>query len=130
MDAVNQYKCDLTEAENAMAGSIISILEKNLSRQSKVKDNAMRCTMFVDKLSLSLDGIMAILNQIPGLSEENVQRITILGKIVDKELDNLFNWIQNPTYNPDHPYGASIMNQAREHFENWRPPLNISDNKL
>lgn len=100
-----------------MIKMVIGILEKNFKRQSAIKDPTIRYTVFVDKLCLTLDGLMSTLeSQQTDLPEDLQKRIQEVNETINKELNNLMEWIQSPSLSPDHDLGNSIMKDAGAHF--------------
>lgn len=97
---------------------VLEILERNLGRQSKVQDEVARYCMFVDKLSLSLDTLLAFMKAVSfGLPDQTIQRVERLSSNIEKELQGLFAWVQRPIYGENHPIGKQIMENAKESFE-------------
>ncbi len=66
-----------------------------------------------------------------------LKRLAELEKQVDEfdlewknDLQDLFTYIQQPTFSPDHPKGRSLMKEAQQHFTaaGVQPPEKISPN--
>ena len=97
--------------------TVISVLESVLSRQALVKDNVTKHLLFLDKLCLSLDVAMAMLSmQLKDTNPELKDRGVKIADQIKKEIESLIEWIQNPVYGPDHPFGHKLMVEDKKHF--------------
>ena len=95
----------------------VCILERNLARQRAIKDPMIRHTLFIEKLSISIDCILGLMeSELSTLPEDLYQRIKILTSNIDKDLAGLMDWIQHPIYSPDHPMGSNMMNESKLEF--------------
>ena len=71
--------------------------------------------MLVVKLCRIVDvGLGFINNDIP---PELKERIITTSQMVTEELNFMLDWISNPVYSPDHPYGNKIMKEANKDFD-------------
>ena len=121
MEGMTEYEKRMKEHEKIMKEENIRILrgitnclDNIFSRQRTIDDPCLRSCLFVDKLSLSLDIAMGMLQ---AMSEEDVpldlqQKILNNSKIIGEELTYLMQWVRSPTYSPDHPFGNNLVNNT------------------
>lgn len=115
---------NMIEQAAPMLDMILRILEKNMDRSRSIKDPVTRFTLLVDKLCLSIDVIMSILesghSKIPDdpKYKDLKSRMDKVGLNINKDLNDLMSWIQQPVYSPDHPLGSDLMEKSKAHFEN------------
>ena len=91
-----------------------------ITRQQTVDDPATRSMMFVDKLLMIMDGTMPFLNSLRyryDLPTDIVSSMEKVHKQIREEVNRLMQWVQNPHYGPDHPYGKHLMQRAKSDFE-------------
>lgn len=106
---------NFTQAANVIIG-----IFNNINRRHKaIKDPATRYALLVDKLCLSLDTGMAVMKMMMeelDIEPEMKIKIEDTSTELQEQLIGLMDWIQNPTYGPDHPYGHSVMKGAENNF--------------
>lgn len=92
---------------------LVEFLESNLKRQEKMKDPVIRHTVFLEKLcmgaELGLCGLKSNVNKFPLELQVRLDAVT---KLVMDKIVELEDWIQQPIYSPDHPYGNNMMKCA------------------
>lgn len=93
----------------------LGIMTNILARQQRVKDPAVRYSLFLDKLCLSIDAAMAGLESLD-LSEDTRNDIKSAIQKIQDEIMLVMDWIQQPSYSPDHPYGNRIMTDSAKSF--------------
>lgn len=109
---------DLEEQIMVMKG-IVEAVESVLSRQRKCKDPVVRYSLFVDKLLTILDVGMGMFK---GLTDDEKYPLELRTKInnlaltLQQDLADLMDWIQQPIYGPDHPYGNRMMRSSMNDF--------------
>ena len=105
------------KSKSRIISSIVNIAENVLSRQRKIGDPVLRHSLFLDKLLLMLDISMGILQEFSNEYPEELRgKIETLSISIQKDLSDLMNWVSNPVYSPDHPYGQGIMKSAKKDF--------------
>ena len=127
--------------------TMIQAISKMVTRMSKIKDPVARFSVITTLFSMIADMATSFLKiklskSIKGLNynnnppEERKKAIEDLIsrkdklehdgdkliEIVDKILDGLSEWIQNPIYSPDHPLGNNIMKDAKSDFTDRHSP--------
>ena len=75
--------------------------------------------MFLEKLLLVQDVVLGTLNNVD-VSDDLGERIKKLAKEVNVEIDGLIDWIQQPTYSPDHSVGINMMKNAEQDFNSQK----------
>lgn len=96
----------------------LSILNNGIARHKRSGDPVLRTTMLVDKLCTIVDvGLGYINTQDDDLPLELKERMTVTSKSITEELNFMLDWISNPVYSPDHPYGNNIMKEANKEFD-------------
>lgn len=136
---------DIKRIENELHGVQIgaNLMCRFIDRLEKIRDPVVRYMMMTELYRLMFDVAISVfeMNII-----DNVQRLRIeelvspesqvnfekrLEKIYDdvdmikdvtrQKLDSFFesmgDWIQSPTYSPDHPLGKKMMNETKMHFD-------------
>lgn len=115
-------------------------------RVNKIKDPVVRYSTFVEQLriifeiglnilkeelehdiedrDLSLDEIEDEKERATKLREiqKDKQSLGIINELMEnfeKYFDNFSDWISQPTYSPDHPFGDKMMKEAKESFEKF-----------
>ena len=94
--------------------ALVNALSGIFDRQCSIDDQCLRSCLFVDKLALSLDIGIAVLqahidDDYP-LDLSN--KINKLQETISKEIKLLMQYCRSPTYDPDHPYGRMVMNKT------------------
>jgi hypothetical protein len=107
--------------------SASEFLETGLNTIGYIKDPASKY-VFVTSLLIMLPKISLIVmktidkdekedivvdNNIMKRYEEQISKLEILTK-------GLIDWVQLPTYNPDHPVGNQMMNESKSHFNSTK----------
>ena len=101
------------------ANVFINLLENINKRHNAVKDPATRYALLVDKLCLGLDTGLAMMNMMMeqvGADPELQIKIEAASAKLQTQLTGLMDWVINPVYGPDHPFGNNIMNNAATDF--------------
>ena len=108
------------EKFEVVANSIIFTLESKRRRRNKVKDTATRNIMLTES-------IMILVDTLSGFARAAGEHFKVDSSIKDRlfqqcdnlqtDIEALNEWIMNPTYGPDHPYGRKMMRDAEEDFE-------------
>ena len=97
---------------------LLNTISNVLLRQKKIKDPTTRYILLVDKLSLSLDIFISVLQfQSTDWDDKTKKRSETLIKDLQKELNGLLEYMQEPHYSPDHSYGQKMMKEAETDFE-------------
>ena len=99
----------------------LGVAESILGRQKQINDPVAKNLLLADKLCLLVDTAIGFMHG--ALTEDDVDedvknRAVKIGKDLQTELRKLTDWIQQPTYSPDHPYGFKIMTDAKQELEN------------
>lgn len=103
----------------------------NISQLNDILDPVTKNCMFLDKLRMHLD-IASIMmathyKQMSGESTETsdvLENIKFLKNIINLYMDELFIWVQNPVYSPEHPVGYNMMINAKDNFNKNIEKLN------
>ncbi len=98
----------------------LSMIENIINRHEKIIDPVTRHLLFTDKLCLIIDicmGAMASAIIIHNLSDDIIKRTEIIGHKVEKQIQELMEWIQNRIYSPDYPFGQNMMQSTAKHFK-------------
>jgi len=75
--------------------------------------------MLVDKLCTIVDVILGYINiQNDDLPEDLKERLKNASQMVTDELNFILDWVSNPVYSFDHPYGNKIMKDFKNNFDN------------
>ncbi len=110
---------------------MLSTLDRTLTRRNKINDPVQRHLLLIDTLTIAIDfGLAGMKTMIDDKKEdkdgvENPEHANIMrlyesvSDQTTKQLEMLTDWIQQPTYGPDHPYGRSIYNKAAEEFSGY-----------
>jgi hypothetical protein len=109
---------ELRKEENEkFVRSIICALESNFGRLNKIRDPSTRHIVFLEKL-LTIKDIFAgaLENNDKKFPEDIRTRTQNLMKLMDTEIESLIDWVQQPTYSPDHPVGNAMMKEANKDF--------------
>lgn len=107
------------EDDIALMSAIMTGVESILKRQRKTDDPVVRYSMFLDKLLMVIDmglGMVTVYTDKEEYPQEFKDRVKNLSDVVQKDLEELMEWIQHPHYSPDHPYGKKLMNDAGKDF--------------
>jgi len=107
------------EDDIALMSAIMTGVESILKRQRKTDDPVVRYSMFLDKLLMIIDmglGMVTVFTDKEEYPLEFRDRVKNLSGVVQKDLEELMEWIQHPHYSPDHPYGKSLMKNAKHDF--------------
>ena len=127
MDSDDQdykYKKKLDELAKFKVG--LTTFESIIDRNATVGDPMIRSMLFLDKMLLMTDISNAFLEIFfadfkKDLKPEDYCTIEEQkNKVVEKfkrEIACLTEWVSSPTYDPDHPYGKSVMRCAQRDFE-------------
>lgn len=102
-----------------VANIFINILENINKRHNAVKDPATKYALLVDKLCLGFDAGLAMMNVMMeqvGADPELQTKIEAASAKLQAQLTGLMDWVINPVYGPDHPFGKNIMNNAATDF--------------
>lgn len=105
------------EKDELQIAALLNVFENMLKRNRSVPDPATRTLLFVDKLLMVIDVLTGYLKTYSyKYSEPLQQRIDTTSNDLQKELQFITEWILHPQYSPDHPFGESVMNEARKEF--------------
>jgi len=113
-----QKKKELEDEIMVMKG-VVEAIESVLSRQRKCKDPVIRYSLFVDKLLTMIDVGMGMFK---GLTDNEKYPLELRVKInnlaltLQEDLADLMDWIQQPIYGPDHPYGNQMMRSSMNDY--------------
>lgn len=124
MDPVDQKKNEYEERYKREQVKIIKATVTSLTaifkRQQKLDDLVLRSCLFVEKLSMSVEVLSAIMK---GVIETEVEegrlpnsvslQVDSLIKIVSEELDALMIHCRSPSYDPDAPFGSSLVRNTK-----------------
>ena len=121
---MNRYQEDETKKKQhqqiRLANILLGTLENMLNRQENVKNPVVRYTLMVDKMCIITNLIISslqtfIIDDSDPTSDIN-SRITNIEEKLNKEFNNLIDYIQQPDYAPDSAFGHKLMEQASENF--------------
>lgn len=105
---------------NRTIKGVIDVVKASINRDRRIKDPMVRNMMFLKNLTLLLDAgaiaATAISTEME-LDESNQREINNLNKMINEGITALMNWIQNPIYGPNHPYGEQMMKNAQEDYK-------------
>lgn len=121
---------EVKEQQLLLFESSLGVLEKTFNRGSSIKDPVTRYMLFLDKLYLTFDvtltvseiGIKRLADDIEDGDEGIKFPITLFSRTkelinnIQNEMKKLSDWIQSPTYGPDHPLGYNMMKNCESHF--------------
>lgn len=97
---------------------VLSIMEASLSRLDIVNDPMAKHLMFLDRLSIMSDMAMAGLSTaMTKVTPETKERCRLTIETFNDKIKGLVEWVQTPSYHPDHPYGNNIMKESEESFK-------------
>lgn len=97
---------------------MLSILNSGIARHKRSGDPVLRTTMLVDKLCTVVDVGLGYLNtQHNDIPPELKEKMTAASQMITEELNFMLDWITNPVYSPDHPYGNKVMKDANNEFD-------------
>lgn len=103
-----------------VANIFVNILDNINKRHDAVKDPSTKYALLVDKLCLGLDAGLAVMKTMMDQHEIEPElkiKIEDASSKLQSQLTGLMNWVINPVYGPDHPYGNSMMNSAATDFK-------------
>ena len=108
---------DTEKIIRAVLNSVTSIF----SRQMKIDDPVIRYSLFVDKLSISLDIMFGVMSSVLHddkypYSDDILSQTEKVKKIVQNELDNLMTYMRSPSYDADAPYGKNLVENMTKKF--------------
>lgn len=103
----------------------VTTLSAIFQRQKNIDDLMLRSCLFVDKLSLSLEIIGAVLQALTeseidegNLPQSIKPQIASLRKIIGEELDALMMYCRAPSFSADAPFGSHVVKETGKRFEN------------
>lgn len=115
-------------------------IQRQLDRIQRIKDPVLRYSLVVETMTSIIDiglsaSLIAMENTVEdklenievSLTSEEIQKITTMkeGAIsemtllrdgIEKFFGQLREWISQPVYSPDHPFGNKVMNDAKAEF--------------
>jgi len=106
---------------------MVSMLERNMARQTCYKDPATQSCIFFEKLLTVTDVAKVFITEscLDSDQEMPVELSTRIEKLIgefDNNIQKLIDMIQNPSlFSPNHPYGNSYMEAAKNDFESAKP---------
>lgn len=113
-----EYRLKGKEEKDILIDVILNIAENNLGRARKIRDPVTRHVVFLEKILTVHDALIGMLNSSTiEMSDNSRIRIKNLCNILNEEVESLLDWIQQPTYSPDHPVGNTIMKEANKDFD-------------
>ena len=110
---------DRVSAERTL-GVLIQSMANTLDRHDRIRDPVTRNTLLLDKLCIGIDTLTAVAVILPekyGLDQDLCDKIVKVAERTKKQILELFDWVQNPIYSPEHPIGKNMMIQSKENFE-------------
>lgn len=116
-----EYREKQREENEIIIRAILNSVSNIFNRQKHVDDPVIRYSLFVDKLSMSLDIILGILtsvlhNEKNPYSDDILEQTQKVSKLIQDELINLMNYVRLPSYSPDAPYGKNLVKNMSETF--------------
>jgi hypothetical protein len=98
---------------------VLNTITNMVERTRGIKDPATRNCMFVDKLCLIIDVGMGFLQSQATFQEDRELKMKAYETIsvLKSQLEDLFTWLETPSYNPNHPFGNIILKQAEDDFK-------------
>lgn len=109
-----------TKMDTQLMQTVLGLMERDFIRQQSIRDPMTRHIVFLEKLCLLTDMAMAAFeNAAQSLPEENADLKRRLESVLANTNDRimgLIDWIQQPSYGPDHPVGQQEMEDARVDF--------------
>jgi len=96
----------------------LNTINNMFARLKGIPDPSTRHCLFVDKLCLLLDMSMALLQvRMKEYTPEIRNKAETTLANLQKQLQELFEWLQNPVYSPDHAFGNMVMKNAEEEMK-------------
>lgn len=106
------------EETNHIIKVITTTYECMSKRHASIRDPATRYALIVDKLCMAVDFAIGGMNLIlKDADQEHKDMALNTATLLQKDLINLMDWIQSPTYSPDHPIGKNDMDEAKQSFD-------------
>ena len=114
----NNYEEKRKEENRMLCRAAINIVKLTLNRYSNVQDPVLRHALLVDKLLLFVDiGLGAGKEYIQKeIGDECAEEFENVSLILQNDLKLLMDWIQTPSYSPDHPFGNNMMKQSNDNY--------------
>jgi len=109
-------KQKLIEDNDSRMRATINVINNVLARQRRTKDPVIKYSMFLDKICLSIDILLGLLNSIE-VSPDVKSEMESSSKELQNEICSLLDWIQQPIYSPDHLYGSVLAKEAECNFQ-------------
>ena len=104
--------------------AVLNSVNSIFARQMKIDDPVIRYSLFVDKLSISLDVLFGVMSSVLHddkypYSDDILSQTEKVKKLVQDELDNLMNYMRSPSYDPDAPYGKKLVENMSTKFQQY-----------
>jgi hypothetical protein len=100
------------QEQEAQMGIYLDTLELIFQDYAQMDDPVLRHTLFLDKVSIALRvaiGIAKVAVMERSTSVAVQQRVDRVGNTLLSGVKDMAQWIRQPIYSPDHPYGAGQM---------------------
>ena len=114
----------MSEKDRIYTTKIIKVLMKginnSLDRHDKIRDPMTRNILLLDKMCSGMDMIGALAEVMPkeeGFDREFCEEVKTTSERMKKVVGSLFEWVQNPTYDSNHPVGREMMRQGQENLD-------------
>lgn len=119
-DEMKKVKEKDRKAMLQMLNMTFSFYDSMKRRLQNIKDPSHRYTVLLDRISCLIDIAttvgkgFCIANDFPLDVQERFEKIL---NDINNDIAQMFDWIQQPMYSPDHPFGKKMLDESRQHFE-------------
>ena len=118
-NVIPEVDLEKKEIQKKAISAVIKLLSTTLKRYKGIKDPSTRYSIILDHYITLIDAGLAVSEFfIPkeyGLERELKETTDEFRSF----LTELFEWVQNPVYQPDHPIGKQILNDAKKEFDTF-----------
>ena len=103
--------------------SVLTTLQFIFQRQKNIDDPVLRSCLFIEKISMAIESVICAAQTAlelevddDKLPQSTIDQITNLRKILREELDVLMTYCRMPSYSPDAPFGAHVVEETTVKF--------------
>lgn len=112
---INNEDAKKMKDEQLQVEMTLNSINNMFARLKGIADPGTRHCLFVDKLCMSLDILMGLLQvRLKEYTPDIRNKAETTLSNLQKQLQDLFEWLQNPVYSPDHAFGNMLMKSAEE----------------
>lgn len=104
--------------------TLLQTVNNSLERYDKIRDPIARNMILLDKLCVGMDVMVSAAEVMPeeaGFDKALCKDIAETAQKIKVAINQLFDWIQHPTYTKEHPIGLEMMNNGQSKLENFDP---------